>query len=308
MSAIVQTARAIMACLQPLTGDRATGIALVTAAGADVELSRNSYVLPIVEGQQRPDLAMKVDEGPNDDGSWTITSGGVAVDLFSNLGGRRQCVPTDTVFAFDPPIDGIKSVVATAPFLGGTDLIGFGALRDVVMYEHIGTLQLDLSRSGIKGFPCALLSWVDDEPADSASTSMTARATRLGTRKNLYKLTYQIAVISERGESDHARRAEGLEVLDQIAMLLVDRQAIDGEPFSNPSGLQIVKRWRETGGGPTYQRYYVYGVLVSAMVVLSREDTRTFSPWLRTVLNVDKQLDGETDLRLVDDAEIDMTP
>jgi hypothetical protein len=307
VSIILLTARAIMATMQPLTGTRSAGTVLVESSGADLVLPRNSYALPIIEGQQRPDLAMKVAEGPGTNGSWTVTAGGTQVDMFSNIGGKSQYIPTDTVLAFDPPISGIKSAVASTPFLGAADLTTFGSLKDLAMFEHMGTLQRDLSRSSIKGFPCALLTWVDDEPADSATTSMTMRETRLGTRKSMYKLTYQIAVISERGESDHARRTEGLEVLDQIAMLLADRQAVDGQPFSNPSGLQIVRRWRETGGGPDYQRYYVYGLLVSAMVTLSRDDTRPYSPWLVTNLNADKQLDGEPDLRLVKDVEIDMT-
>jgi len=307
MSIIVQTARGIMAALQPLTGTRASGDVLVKAVQATVALPRNSYAIPVIEGQSRPDLAMKAAVGPNADGSWTITSAGITVEMFSNIGGTRQCIPKDTVLAFDPPIAGIKSAIAAELFVGGADLTTYGALRDLVMYEHLdGSMQLDLARSSIKRFPAALLSWIDDEPADGSSTSMTERATRLGTRKLLYKLGFQIAVLSERGENDHARRAEGLEVLDQIATMLVDRNSIDEQAISNPSGLQIVKRWRETGGGPVYQRFYVYGLLLNAMAVLNRTDTRVYQPWVTTIMDVDKRIEDASDLRLVHDVAIEM--
>lgn len=308
MTSVIRTARAILGGISSLTGTRASGTVLVTAGGGDVGLPRNRYALPVIDGQQRPDLAAKVDEGPNDDKSWTVTSSGTSVSMFSNMGGIRQNLPGDTVLAFDPPISGIKSAVVTVPFTGGANASGFGALKDAAMVEHLGTLPVDLSRSSIKGFPCALLAWSDDEPADSSTTSMMSpRSSRLGTRKNLYKITYQLSVISERSESDHARRAYGIEILDQIAELLVDRNTVDGEHISNPSGLQIVRRWRETGGGPAYQKYYVYAMLVSAMVTFRREDTRSYNTWALTVLNVDKQTTGEDNLRLVEDVEIDMT-
>jgi hypothetical protein len=300
MGIILRTARAIMATLQPMTGTRAEGSALVTATGDDVSIPRNNYALPVIEGQQRPDLAMKVAEGPNSDGSWTVTSEGTVVEMFSNLGGRRMCIPSSTVLAFDPQISGIRSAEAVDLFQGGIDPAGFGALRDLVFYEHLsGDLARDMARSSLRGFPGSLLAWVDDEPVDGSSTDMTNRRNRMGTRKALYKVNYQLMVVSERAESDHVRRADGLEVLDWMAELLADRQNIDGQPFSNPSGLQIVRRWRETGGGPFYQRFYVYGMLVSAMVVLSRDDTRTWNQWLLTTVDVDKP-DDSGDLDMVD--------
>lgn len=309
MTATIRTARGIMAVLNSLTGDRSTGTVLVKASGADVDLPRNRYALPIVEGQQRPDLAVKVAEGPNSDGSWTVTSDGTSISMLSNLGGARMNLEGSTVLAFDPPISGIESASVSVPFTGGTTGSGFGYLKDLVMTEHIGSLPVDLSRSAIKGFPAALVTFVDFEPSDSATVSMRSpRESRLGTRKNLYKLTYQITVICEKAESDHARRAFGLEILDQIAELLVDKQAIDGEHISNPSGLQIVRAWRDTRGGPAFQKYYIYCLLVSAMTTFKRDDARVWNTWEMTILNVDKQLDGEPDLRLVNSVEIDMDP
>jgi len=307
MTVIIRTARAIMACLNSITGTRSSGTVLVTASGDDVTLPRNRYALPVIEGRQRPDLAVKVAEGTEDDGSWIVTSSGTAVSMFSNIGGARQNLAGSTVLEFDPPIDGIASASVSVPFTGGANPTDFGTIKDLAMSEYIGALPVDLSRSLIKGFPCALLTWVDDEPADSATTAMLGvSAARAGTRRNLYKLTYQLRVISERADSSHARRAYGLEILDQIAELLVDRHEIDGEHISNPRGLQVVQRWRETGGGPTYQKYYVYAMLISAMVSFGRQDTRTYNTWVTTVLNVDKQLDGETDLRLAEGITIEM--
>jgi hypothetical protein len=281
---------------------------LVTASGPDVNLPRNRYALPVIEGQQRPDRAIKVAEGPNDDGSWTVTSSGTAVSMLSNLGGAMQNLAGSTVLAFDPPISGIESTSVSVPFTGGTTGSGFGYLKDLVMTEHIGALPMDLSRSEIKGFPAALVTFVDFEPVDSSTVSARSpRESRLGTRKNLYKLTYQITVICEKSESDHARRAYGLELMDQIAELLVDKHAVDGEHISNPSGVRVIRAWRDTRGGPAFQKYYVYCLLVDAMTTFQRADSRVYSDWVSTHMNVDKQLDDETDLRLVDDVIMSMT-
>jgi hypothetical protein len=297
-----------MAILNSLTGVRAAGTALVTASGSDVSLPRNRYALPVIEGQQRPDRAVKVAEGPNDDGSWTVTSDGTAVSMFSNIGGAIQNLEADTELMFDPPIAGLESIVVSVPFIGGITGRGFGFLKDLVMTEHIGALPVDLARSEIKGFPAALVTFVDFEPVDSSTVSARSpRESRLGTRKNLYKLTYQITIICEKSESDHARRAYGLEIMDQIAELLVDKHAIDGEHISNPSGIRVIRAWRDTRGGPAFQKYYVYCLLVDAMTTFQRADTRSYSDWVTTYMDVDKQLDGETDLRLVDEVIISMT-
>jgi len=304
---ILRTARGIMAALQPMTGARATGSIVVTTDGtASVAIPRNSYALPVVDGQQRPDLAVKTAEGPNDDGSWTATPAGVAVEVFSNLGGRRHNVASGTKFAFDPAISGVKSATASALFTGGADSAEYGALADLALHEHAtGDKSLDLARSMLKAFPGALLTWVSDEPVDGSNADMTSRRGRLGTRVALYKLTYQLAVFAERASSDHARRAEGLEVLDGMTELLADRQAIDGQPISNPSGLQILRRWRETGGGPVYQRFYVYGILVCAMTVLSRTDARSWNSWYTTIVDVDKP-DDAGDVHMVTDMAMEM--
>lgn len=310
MSSIINVGRAIMACAQQLTGTRSTGSILITASGDDVTVPRNRYLLPVIGGRRRPDLAVKAAAGPNSDYSWTVTSSGTSVSALSNIGGRRMNYPDGTVFAFDPPLSGIASAVAGGAFTGGADLTTFGALRDFVMYETVigPNRGLDAFRANVMAFPAAMLAWVDDEPYDGSSSDMTNRQSRAGTRKSIYKATFQIVVFSERTEDDHARRSEGLEALDQLASLLVDRQAIDGEPFSNPSGLQIRRRWRETGRQDIYQRFYVYGLLVSAMVTLQRAVSSSgYSAWNTSVIDVSKRDEGETDFPLIDDMTVDMT-
>lgn len=315
MSQIINTARYLMAVMQPATGDRATGVATVTASGGDVTLPMNTFAMPVIDGRRRPDLLLKVAEGPNTDRSWTVTSGGTAVDYVSNIGGTRHNIDQGTPIHFDPAVGGLVSSAPTADanFTGGTDANYFGGIRDMVIYENFDgpAFQMDLRRSGVTRFPCVMVTWLDTGPADGTTISQTDRPTRTGTRGVLYKDTFSISVISTRDDSDHARRHEGLRIVDTISRLLSDRQMVDKYAFSAPSGVQIREISREGGPETVYQKFYIYNILLSTERELKQLDSRTYNDWLLAVMDIykpqDPPLPNQGDITIVDDMEIDMS-
>jgi hypothetical protein len=315
MSAIVDTARNLMATLQPATGDRASGPVTLTASGADVTVPRNTFAMPIIDGHRRPDLLLKTGEGPNEDGSWTVTSGGTAVIFISNIGGVRHNIPINTRISFDPPLIGLVSTLPTADsaFTGGTDPTVFGTIKDMVIYENLDgpNFQIDLRRSAVTRFPCVLVTWMNTEPADGTTQTQTHRATRSNRFGVLYKDTFALSVLSSKEQSDHSRRHEGLEIIDTMARLLTDTQSIDGCPYSNPGGVQIRQVIRDISPENDYQKLYIYSLMLSTERNLQRLDSRVYSDWLLAVMDIykpqDPALPNQGDFTLVDDVEIDMS-
>lgn len=314
MSTITSTLRSLMAVLQPATGTRADGTVVVTASGGDVTVPCSSYAIPIIGGAHRPDLVVKTAAGPNADDSWTVESGGTNVDFVSNIGGARHILANATALVFDPEISGIASLVAANDWANGADPTEFGSVVDMTIVERFEgpVAAVDLRRSNIKGFPCVILAWQDSEPADGSTISQTDRATRTGTRKTLYKESFRVSIVSVRADSPDVRREEGLLMLDELSGLLTDRQEVDGVKFSNPSGLQIRRRWRENGPQKFYQRHFVYNILISAEVLLQQTDARTYVNLENVVFDVVKPqepaLPNQGDLTVVDDVKVDMTP
>jgi hypothetical protein len=292
-----------MATLQPATGDRASGPVTLTASGADVTVPRNTFAMPIIDGHRRPDLLLKTGEGPNEDGSWTVTSGGTAVTFISNIGGVRHNIPINTRISFDPPLIGLVSTLPTADsaFTGGTDPTVFGTIKDMVIYENLDgpNFQIDLRRSAVTRFPCVLVTWMNTEPADGTTISQTHRATR----------SNRFGVLKE--QSDHSRRHEGLEIIDTMAGLLTDRQSVDESPFSNPGGVQIRQIIRDISPENDYQKMYIYSLMLSTERNLQQTDSRVYSDWLLAVMDIykpqDPALPNQGDFTLVDDVEIDMS-
>lgn len=301
MSTTIAIARHLMAVMQPQTGERATGVATVTASGADVTIPRSTYALPIVSNQIRPDLAMKVGEGPNDDGSWTATALGVDVDFLSNIGGERHNIADGTELIFDPPISGIASVVANADFSGGTNPDYLGGIVDMVQFEQLGTAnpEIDMFRSSLKGFPAVIVAWQGSKQVEDPMPRAKAK----------FEETYTISVISSKANADYFRRQEGQIVLDAIRSLLIDRNAVDGVPFCNPKGLRVVRRGRQTGNNTIYQAFYIYYLEVAVTGAFAQDYSRSYE--YLDLINIDilkpqdPALPNQGDFTMVDDMQID---
>jgi len=317
---ILDTARSIMAVMQPATGDRSSGPVTIKALPTTVaNIKRGTIAYPILRGQINPKLLFKVDKNPaTEDGSWDVTDAGTDVTFISNVGGEKHNLPAGTELRLDPLTAVLvvgDTVVAAGGLTGATTAAGFGAVKDMLIAEQVDgpILSLDLRRSGLTSFPAVVVSWKDSIPSDGSTQVQASRgAARVGTRSLLFSSSYVITLFSAREDSEHARRHEGMFITGLLARLVSDRHSVDGECFSNPSPLQIRNIFREVGQQDIYQKYYVYHILVSAMSTLQSIDGRTYSDFLLATLNIDKPQDpalpNQGDIDVVVDNEVPIPP
>lgn len=319
MSITIDTARDLMAVIAPTTGTRATGKIIVTPNGtAPTVIRRNQCLIPMVNGDARESLLFKVAEGPNDDpdpkGSWTVAPGGSSVDVFSVLGGKRHNLPRGTQFKLDPlPVENLNPVVTLqSTITDGAEPLHFGGVKSVVQFESLGgaSLDLDAYRSQIGQLPGIIIVWDGSEPADGTTQSSIERGrTRIGTRRSLWKERFNLFVITKRMDSDHMRRSEGLQILDDITEWLTDRQAVDGQVFSSPAGIQVRGRGRVIGPSAQYQQLYVYVLQLSVTRLLQQRDEREWNDWLLTHNEfLTFQKDDQDNRLIIVNQDIDMTP
>lgn len=301
---IVELGRDLMACMMPSTGQRGNGQVLVEPIGNDpVFLPRNWALVPIVNGDAREDLLFKVGEGPNkakypngvrkktdpnepDTQSWwVIPPGGALVNIHSIIGGKRHNLKKGTKFVFDPNYPLLKaSVILQDDITDAVDPIHFGAARGMVQFEQLegSSPTLDAFRSQIGAMPGVVIVWDGSEPADGTTQSSLERGkTRAGQSKQFFKERFNLFVISERTDSGSQRRSEGLKLLDDITLLLTDKQSVDGQIFSSPAPVQVRGRNRIGGDSAQYQSVYVYVLQLSVTNIWRSYDFRTFNPWLR---------------------------
>jgi hypothetical protein len=319
---VLETSRALMAIMSPATGTRSSGnVRLQAQPGVEVSVPRNHFAFPVIKGDRRPELVLKVAEGPEDDQSWKVTDTPGDILLISNIGGERYNLPDGTPIVFDPPLTGIvTSPAANKPkvnvaFSGGLDRTGLGCVADMLMYEQLRVspeLGVDLRRSGITKFPAVILTWSDLQSADGVTVPQAGRGNRVGTRSTLYKSTFDITIMVSRADEDHARRHEGLAIMEFLMRLLTDRQSVDGLCVSNPSGVQILQTFRETALPQSLvQKFYIYHIIVAAELGLEQIDSRTFNDWLTAVVDVikpqDPKLPNQGDFTVVDDMEVDLS-
>jgi hypothetical protein len=118
-------------------------------------------------------------------------------------------------------------------------------------------------------------------------------------------------VFSSRGEGDSIRRVEGLAIMDRMMRYLSDRNTTDDlDCLSNPGGVQIIQAFRNSEAQQEFQKYYIYTLVLSTTITLSTIDTRTYNPWLKACIDIDKAgnpfvVPGGP-LRMVTDMCIDM--
>lgn len=281
MGDIIRTARAIFALLAPLTGDRSTGAITARATGADVEIPRNSYLVP-TSGALASRVLLKTAAAT------TVESTGTAVNVLSAFGGGAVNLPEGTELRWVPGIEGVEPMCSvTTALTGGSQAGGFGVVRSLRIYEQLrnGNVEQDLLKSKVSEFPAIVLLWDSSEPSEPI--------TRAGQR---YRENWTLAVVASRTESDDLRRAEGISVMQQARELLVGRHAVDGESFSYLPGIEIGRSRRLV----TNQNVYVYTVAFTTVSTMERRDTRVFQPWLVTRYDLDTG--AEPAVEVVDDA------
>jgi hypothetical protein len=285
MGDIIRTARAIFALLAPLTGDRSSGAITAHATGADVEIPRNSYLVP-TKGTIDARVLVKTSAAT------TVTAAGVEVPVLSVYGGGAVNLPEGTELRWVPGIEGVESTCSvTTALTGGSQAEGFGVARTVRMYEQIrsGSVEEDIFRAKAGGFPALVLMWDSSEPSEPI--------TRAGQR---FRENWTLAVVASRGESDDLRRAEGLSVMQQARELLVGRHAVDGESFSYPPGIEIGRARRLV----INNNVYVYTLAFTTVSTMEKRDDRVFQPWL--VTRYDMDTGAEPAVAVVDDARYSM--
>ncbi len=200
MNVILRTARATMSILSPLLGERATGWVLARASGAPATLPRNSYAVPVVGGQVAFDGLLKTLPEA------TIDAAGTLVPAASVLGGAFTNLAEGTELRWDPPIAGLEpiAVIAAPGLTGGMSATGYGAVRELKLYEQIGsaTAAQDLFAAKVGHFPALVLSW-----------DQSAHPTDIVTRKSRTTVLFQehwlLSVIASRHDSGDAASARG---------------------------------------------------------------------------------------------------
>ena len=281
MADILRTARAIFSLLSPLLGDRSSGAITARATGADVEIPRNSYLVPL-GGALDSMVLLKTAEAT------TVTSDGTEVPVLSAFAGGAVNLPVGTHLRWVPGIEGVDTTAEVSTALtGGSQAEGFGVARSLRLYEQIraNSPEEDIAKSKAHLFPALVLFWDGSEAAEGVS--------RVGAK---CVENWVLSVISSRGESDDMRRAEGLHVLQEARELLMHRHAVDGESFSAPPGIQIGRARRLV----TRNSSYIYTLAFTTVSTLEKREGRVFQPWLVTRYDLDTGADPS--VPVVDDA------
>jgi hypothetical protein len=272
-------ARAIVEVLRPLTGDRSSGIALVTATAGDIMLPARSFLAPLrrsISGQESIDRENLVRTTGEDA---IVRATGTLVPIVSVLGGSRQNYVAGTRLRFDPPLDGVEELatIAAPGMTGGATATGVGAVCQIIEYETITgpTAATDLFNARVQGgAPAIVLAW-----ESSGGAKMVARGVHVRPDR------WILYVITSRGDGAGKRRDEARDILDAVESYLVDRHSVAGYVFSAPA-TEILGRSRLA----VTKTSYIYAVSLQTTGRARRIDSRpddelSFAEWKRTRLD-----------------------
>lgn len=286
---IEKLARSMMAQIQPLTGDRSTGVVTFKAAAGqgDQILKPNTYLVPVMQAGALNHNLLKVARNPdtvqphNTGGDWTITEAGTQVTLISNVGGERYNLSAGTKIQFAENTPGLEKfdtsdMVADADFTGGTN----GPVKQIVIYEDLETAERarDFFDAKVGLYPSVMFVWQSSAPEEGRSTGASRGSTRAGRKTTANRETYDIFVISSKGQSDPVRRRVGQDIMEDITHLLSDQKCNqDGEALvAKGNGVEINARGRVARGPNSY----IYSITVRLTVIFQGIELRVFNPWL----------------------------
>lgn len=288
---ILDTGRAVGTLLAPLMGTRARGKVIAKARTSDVFVPRNAVMIPILNDERWEAGTLRVahneaKERGSDDG-WVVTAAGTEIDVVAAFGGPNGNLPGGTVGDWEMPIPGLEPAVhvEAAGISGGVAPDCHGVLRAFCVFEDVGHTEPweTLVALDASSFPAAIMYWLDSTPADDVTDSRTGRGgVRVGRGRQLYTESWTLELYTSRGDSDSARKREGLTLLQSVSELLTDRQSIDGIPISSPAGITIKRRYRVTRD----PRWYCYAIDFTTTHCLTMRDERTWNDWLTTRLGV----------------------
>ena len=117
----------------------------------DTACAKSSYAVPVVGGQVAFDGLLKTLPEA------TIDAAGTLVPAASVLGGAFTNLAEGTELRWDPPIAGLEpiAVIAAPGLTGGSSATGYGAVRQLKLYEQVGsaTAAQDLFAAKLGHFP-----------------------------------------------------------------------------------------------------------------------------------------------------------
>ncbi len=278
---------ALCAQLWPLTGNRATGTALVKATGADVIIPPNTYAFPVVQREAEEQKILKVDFNPatrkhhQTGGEWTVTSAGTLVTFKSNVGGLKMNIPAGSMLRFSPPIPGIDfDVEVQAPgFTGGTN----GLVLDVVQYDDIDSP--DKARAMLQGkignFPAIALAWIKSTPIEGRTAGLAQGATRKGRDVRVYFENLILYIVSNNSSSGELRRSIAMNLKDAVIDLLSDyKRNFDGEYLTSMgTGVEI----QDSNRLPKIEQATTIAMTLRTIAVRHKGQFAKYSPWIRTL-------------------------
>jgi hypothetical protein len=294
-------ARGILAAIQPVMGPAATGALLVRSTSATGTLPAGSVALPVVDGALTEEGAVFAQKNPaTADGSWAVTSAGVAVTVEALLGGTpANLPPIGTEYRWDPPVTGVESTSESSSAVTGGSFSGaFGGLLAAKHYKDLGG-QIDAGtffRAQLAQFPGVVLSWSGSTPLDGANAARPGpRSSRTGRGKILYRHEWLLWVVTSRLDSASSRTREGDVIRDDLMEMLTESRCVRGVfQVSNSPGLEILDA-RPFAVTPTS---YVDLLRLGTTNTLVRRNTATYTDWLNTRLRqqTDEQDDEKLDL------------
>lgn len=283
-----ETSWVLQSLLATLQGDPSVGKLSVRATGGTVFVPRFSIAIPVLQGGLAYDCALEVQ--PNDareDKAWEVTTAGLELDVMSIQSGARVNLPAGTLCRFLPEIGGLdlETIEVAAPGLnGGSELDGFGALKQIRRYKDLGTRPQaqDFFKAQVNQYPAAVLSWLSCVPADGSSTpALGPTAARLGSGVRLYKQSWILHLVTSRLDATDLRTEEGDRLRDDVLELLNDRHAFRGRSLSSPMGIELLSADLEVVT-PTSYVDAVRFTTTEAIVRRKLPSDQTWSDWKKT--------------------------
>jgi len=276
--------RVLQMLCQPLQGSYSTGGVTLQAQSATTTLTPGDILVPVIDGCDAEESALKVEPNPATDGSWNILTTGTQVAVTSLQGGAHCNLPIGTQVRFDDTPTGLLDTgIVTTALTGGVSLDEFGCLRQVRCFKDLGS-QVDakaLFAAQLGRFPAAVLQWGSTSPGDGSTVpTLGGSSIRVGKGKRIYCHEWSLMIVSSRFESSDRRKREGDRIRDRLLELLTDRSVWRGVKLSAPEGI-MVQEARLASINPTA---YVDSIRFSTWFILQRSDGRVFNDWITTNL------------------------
>lgn len=282
-----EIAYGLLACLEKLTGDRASGNVTVRSVGignapaGNVALSKFSYAVPVMTsggGQQFTEW----DRPLRTVADVVATPAGVTVPVVANHGGVRSNIAAGTPIRWFPTVSGVEllSVVAAGGLTGGAEPAEDHAFRSLVWSQELpstGPISGELLQALSGGrFPAGCLYWASSAMDDESGQRQAIRTDRWG-----------LVVVVDKSEGHHARARQALTLLDLCHAVLLDRQGVSHVIAGRPEVMRVSSPGIQVRGRRPRQSepgYYCYEIIFDTYNGVRGIDNPTgvWADWLRT--------------------------